>query len=53
MKHLDQEIHQLFIEGVTFPEMASRLKLEGEHSVQQLQRYVSSCRRTEPERWPY
>jgi hypothetical protein len=41
MKQHDNQIHEFFMRGATFPDMAETLKLKGEHCIQQLQRYVS------------
>ncbi|WP_426455384.1 hypothetical protein ACP26L_35950 (plasmid) [Paenibacillus sp. S-38] len=46
----DTQIHEMFMYGYTFPEMAELMWLD---SVQKLQRYVSTRRKIEPNRWPY
>lgn len=48
----DADIYALFQQGATFPVILDQLSIPG-ISTQTLQRYVSECRKIEPERWPY
>lgn len=47
----DGDIHRMFMQGATFSEIQDMLYLNC--STQAIQRYVSQCRKFEPDRWPY